>query len=470
MIKLIYNELIKIIRKKSFIIMILVMVGFGVITNLLYNSIDSIIDYSLEVTEEDYEIYDKNDKDDLPFYVNAKANYEFQRFQNKYDRDSWQYGYLKINREEISDIFYNIESYENKLTNSNEIYEMAKEEYELLKAKLENKDWKDIVKEEIASLEEAILETTDKTDKRTLEIKIEVLNRRLSENISFENYFNDSLLRYETAKITLLGYENIDISKLDIEEKTFYYDTRESYLSNEYILENKIKGMDDFNSNSTIFQHLFEEYTFVILIMIFMVSGSITSQEFSKGTIKLLLLKPYSRIKILLSKYIAVLINTLFSILLIYLIQLVVGSIILGSDTLNNPVLVYNCVSDSLKIYNLFDYSLLTILANLPQLIILGTLTFAASTIFNNTALAVVLGLGGFMSANIILSLISGLKKWWVKYLICFNWDFTPYIFGKAPLCEGLNFTTSFMICLITLIIMLVPTFIIFKKKDISNV
>ena len=51
-----------------------------------------------------------------------------------------------------------------------------------------------------------------------------------------------------------------------------------------------------------------------IIILILMVASTIVAEEFTTGTIKLLLIKPFSRGKILLSKYLTVI---LFSVLII---------------------------------------------------------------------------------------------------------------------------------------------------------
>ena len=76
--------------------------------------------------------------------------------------------------------------------------------------------------------------------------------------------------------------------------------------------------------------------------MIIMVAGTIVSEEFNKGTIKLLLVKPYSRYKILLSKFLTILIMIVFSILVVIGMELLVGGILFGFDSLSIPVVEYN--------------------------------------------------------------------------------------------------------------------------------
>ncbi len=83
------------------------------------------------------------------------------------------------------------------------------------------------------------------------------------------------------------------------------------------------------NNIRGILKIYFSEYGLFIIVMIVMIAGTIVSEEFNKGTIKLLLVRPYSRNKILLSKFITVLIMIIFSILAIVIMELLVGGMIL---------------------------------------------------------------------------------------------------------------------------------------------
>ena len=63
----------------------------------------------------------------------------------------------------------------------------------------------------------------------------------------------------------------------------------------------------------------FSEVNIFIIICIIMVSGSIVSDEYNKGTIKYLLIKPYKRYKILLSKLFSSIIIFVLSILMYFI-------------------------------------------------------------------------------------------------------------------------------------------------------
>lgn len=460
MIKLTLNEIIKVVKKKSFFIMLLVMIGYIIFTNLIYKSI-----YSLNNEINDYEILeDDSDNGDNVDYQTKK---EINTLANKYSKGSWQYNYILDN---AYNYIYEIKSYELGLDEDQELYEENKKNYDLFIQKIEKDDWKAIVKDEKKQYEEQ-LDSLDGREKEELKINIDGLNWRLEKNISFaDSEMNNILENYINLKTELLGYDDVD--ELSNNDKQTYYDLKENYLINEYSLKNNVNIGESSNAR-TVLVNFIDEYSLFILIMIFVVAGPIMSSEYNNGTIKLLLVRPYSRIKILLSKYFTVLITILVTILFAFLVQMLVGSIILGFDSFNIPVGVYNTVNDSLETYNVFAYTGLSILGHLPYFILIASLTFMVSTLFSSTAIATIVGfvasfLGDLFA--IFTTTATSVEKWWLKYIFSFNWDLTPYIFHKVPMLSNLTLNFSLMICLIYLLIILIPTFIIFKRKDINNV
>lgn len=469
MINLVRNELFKVIKKKGFIIMVIVMLAYAVLTNFIYKTLSSYILEGEEYINEDYaEMYDVNNREELPYYVEEKTSYDLYKLRENYKKDSWQYNYLV--QADVYDILYRINSYENKLSLNEEDYKSAKEEYDVIIKKLDTDDWKEIVESEKKSYEEQLLTEEDTKTKKELEIRIEEQSIRLDKDISYaKSYLNDALTNYIESKIALLEYEDKDISKLNKDEKDSYFEVREQYLANEYALENNV-DISTMGNLRTIMGSFFNEYLLMLVIMIFMIAGSITSQEFSKGTIKLLLLKPYSRVKILLSKYITVILSIFMAFIIMFIIQLVVGGIFFGFDSLSDPMIIYSNISDSITIVNVFKYVFMNFIGLLPCILLLATLAFAASTLFTNTALAVVIGFVGYIGGNMISELLISLKYWWIKYIFCFNWDLTPYIFNYSPSIKGVSMIFSIVVCVVYLLLLLVPTFILFKRKDITNV
>lgn len=506
MINLLKNEFIKSFHKKGIIILLIISVLFCILTNILYKTIDSLSnnmdDLSDSYVKEDYELakesYEEDkSSDNKDWYVSAKVEYDVYNIKSKYEKDSWQRAYI-VQDEELSDLVSIIDNYELGVTKDKDEYDKAKKDLEDFVYKLDNSDWKDIVNEQLkeVNLKLSIIDNKNKEveedskeeslekeiseeelyykslsdeeleiEKESLNIQKEILELQLKKNISYADTTKyNNLQGYKSSKIELLNYKNVD--KLDEEQKEQYYYLRENYFNFEYKLKyEKDAGM---TLKETLVSFL-NDYSLMIVIFIFMISGSIVSQEFNKGTIKLLLVKPYSRIKLLLSKYIVSLSSIFIGIFIMFIIQLIVGGIFFGFDSLTSKVMVYSNLSDSVSYMGIVQYLLLIVVSKLPQFILLCTLAFAASTIFNNTAIAIITGFVGYMGTDIVGAILSSIDKPIIKYFIGYNWDLSPYIFNSSPTIKGLSCLLSIIICIVYLLILIVPTFIVFKNKDIKN-
>ena len=134
------------------------------------------------------------------------------------------------------------------------------------------------------------------------------------------------------------------------------------------------------------------------------------------------------------------------------------------------PVVEYNFNTSSLQEINIFVYLIIQTLTQLPMIILLAVLAFAISTIFSNSALAITISLLGYMSTSIINQLVMAYNLGFMKYFVTMNWDLSMYLFGGLPLMEGMNMTMSIIICIAYSLIMMIPTFVIFKKRNIKNI
>ena len=152
------------------------------------------------------------------------------------------------------------------------------------------------------------------------------------------------------------------------------------------------------------------------------------------------------------------------------IMQFIVGGIFFGFDSLSIPAIEYNHNTGSIVEMNLLQGILLNALGRLPIYILIGTLAFAISSIFTNTAVAITISLLGYMGSSIVNQFAYYYKIAWLKYFVTPNWDLTQFFYGKLPITEGLNIGFSIVICLIYFVIMMVPTFIVFKKKNIKNI
>ena len=484
MSKLIKNELTKIFKKKSIYITLLVILAFVILTNCIYkffyNSSNFYGDTYIEYAKEELAKLDPNKVSDIKMYIDLKTTVEVYEMQEKYEKDDWRRDILSVQ----------VGTYVNEKNNylygeDKDLEKVAQVQEKINKVmeKLEKDDWRYFANEELenaklalSDLEEQKKNIEDKQEIKNLESSIEnakideeVARYRVDKDIKYGNdYRNRALNEYQSCAKNVKNYENSD-QKLEYSDQKRYNTNLEEREINRYIIENNV-DINKGNDIRGILRNFFSEYGLFIIVMVIMIAGTIVSEEFSKGTIKLLLVKPYPRYKILMSKWITVMIMILFSIVALIVMELIVGGVIFGYDSLSVPVLHYNFDTQSLEAINVFaDLGLQTI-TQLPKVILLAMLAFSFSTLFTNSAVAIAIPLLGYMSADVINSLVVNFKVDFMRFFVSLNWDFGQYLYGNLPKLEGLTLWFSAIICILYFVAMIIPTFITFKKRNIKNV
>ena len=486
MISLIKNELTKIFKKKGIYITILIVLAFAILTNCISKYFGSSNTYNAYYDEEyinsiKSQLSELNpDKtEDVQMYIDLKTLVDTHDIANKFELGSWQASIVQSTLSEYINeknmYLYGVEKDENK---ANETQEKIDE----LLEKLENDDWKYFAELDLQEATQT-LDNLEKQKEQTqnkqqlidinyqieqAKIEKEVAQYRVDKNIKYGNdYLNIALSQYETASQSLLRVDK-DVEKMEYSEKRDYNDNLSDKAISQYIIENNINNYR--GEVRGVLVDFFSQYGLFVIVIIVMIAGTIVSEEFNKGTIKLLLVKPYTRVKLLLSKYITTLIMIVFAIIIVVLIELLVGGVIFGLDSLETPVLQYNFNTNQVEEINIFAYLGIQAMAQLPMLILLATLAFALSTIFTNGAVAITIALLGYMSPSIINALVLQYDVQFMKYFVTMNWDLSQYLYGNLPSMEGMTLGFSVIMCLIYLFVMLIPTFIIFKKKNIKNI
>ena len=485
MINLVKNELNKTFKKKSMMVLLVIILLFIVLTNFIYHTFyneDGIMNE--KSYEEDIAYYEKSlkglnlsNEDDLNDYITYKTEIEVIKLSQEYKNDSWQSFVIKNN---ISDLISEINYYTYKVNKDNtKLKELKAKKNKMIK-NLENNDWqsflKNELKEESNSLKEKeilLSKEKNKTKKVNLikeisiiKLNIEALNYRLDKNISYDkSYLNTALEKYYNFKKEELDYNE---KKASYNEKRAFNNSLTEMAKNKYTLDHEQNILNERNTRG-ILGNLFSEYEMIMVVAIIMISGSIVSEEFSKGTIKLLLIRPHSRIKILTSKLISCFISILIVFAAIVILQLIVGGIFFGFSSLSLPIVIYNFSNKSIETYNVFIYLLILLLAHLPKYILLVTLAFCISTIFKNTALATTIGILGYISSEVINLVVINKNIEQFKIFVTLNWNIEQYLFGNLPEFSYVTLPFSIFICIIYFVIMLIPTYIIFNKTNIRN-
>ena len=299
-----------------------------------------------------------------------------------------------------------------------------------------------------------------------MKISKQGLEWRLEKNIPFDNSFSSlKIIDYVNSSQYINGIKYKENKTK--EEQLNYDESLKNANIDKYYIENNIVIEKDNNAGDTL-ANIMNEYGMFIIIFSIIVAGTIVSNESQKGTIKLLLTRPYTRNKILLSKYIVSVLSIFMFIAVFMITEFIVGGIADGFNTFKIPMVDYNIKANSIVVMSVFKYSIIKTLMILPVVLLLSTLGFAFSTITSNSAVSVAMPILGYMGSNIINYFIERVKI--LKYFVTANWDLSIYMFGGKGLADGLNFTSSVIICIIYLLVMIITTFIVFNKRDIKNV
>ncbi|MBC1209416.1 ABC transporter permease subunit [Listeria booriae] len=217
---------------------------------------------------------------------------------------------------------------------------------------------------------------------------------------------------------------------------------------------------------------------FLVALFSIVIASSVVASEFSFGTIKLLLIRPYKRWEILLSKYIVVMLHAvvlaLFTLLITYLISGVLTSF--GSltqdvsdiiptysengDILNTGLTAINALSTQLGFF-------------LVELIFSMSIAFMVSSLLRSQALAVGIGLFLLFINSIAggITLMLAEKFEWFKYIFV-----TPLYYinmnsngmGNMEINSGLSTGLAIGILAVYYVVFMALSFIFFQKRDVS--
>lgn len=231
---------------------------------------------------------------------------------------------------------------------------------------------------------------------------------------------------------------------------------------NEYRLEHDIPFREKYNGWSFVKDN--SELILLAGLFTIVISAGIVASEFNWGTIKLLLIRPINRSKILLSKYLTVLLFALMMIGILFCFSALLGVILFGLPEQALPYLNYfngKVTEQNMIVYLIIYYGLGSI-----EMIMLTTMAFMISSVFRNSSLAIGLSLFLMFTGGQFTALLS-MKFDWAKYILFANTNLMQYIEG-TPLLEGMTMSFSIIMLIIYFVIFQFLAFYVFKKRDVA--
>lgn len=213
-------------------------------------------------------------------------------------------------------------------------------------------------------------------------------------------------------------------------------------------------------------------YLFIPL-MVAVVGADIVSSEHSTGSIKLLLTRPVSRWKVLLSKLLTLILFVSLIIVLTGLLAYLMSGVVFGYGGWTEPVLTgYEITNNELSttsVYTVEQWQFMLMEYGLAwfSCTVVACLSLLVSVLVRNTAT----GMGIMMSTLIAGSILSSMASSWTdsKYLFMLNLQTTDFLSGSLPAVPGLTLSFSLTVLSIWAAAALIIAFTIFSKKDVLN-
>lgn len=432
MINLIKNELFKIFKKKTFYVMLIIVFGLTLLGGYLTKKFN-------ERSIFNFEIGNTSKKGDAQSY----AADEIDKLKNKYGKTYKRAIIMDYQKYREGD---NLESYfANQFLKKPKNDALYKEF--LSDLKLPYKEYFKKAKAKALKIE----------DKKLRDVMVYRADYYLKHNI--ENNLR-AIVMIENYTLDALSYSMGEIPRASEYSK--------GLALSKYKLEHEIyKDNELFNLNMG--------YGIFIVIFIGVIAGSIVSTEYAKGTIKFLLMKPFSRTKIYLSKVIAAFIAFIAFLVAIHFAVYLSNAIFDGfsftsyvyySDKLNKVVEI-----------NAIKYLLMSNILYLPYYLLLLALAIFISSATISSAAGTAITIGAPILFQLAESMIYQFRYKILTVFPPLHSDFRYLITGakhpvKVKFDFAYNYTwvSSLIIVSATILGLLVLGALIFKKRDVKNI
>lgn len=230
---------------------------------------------------------------------------------------------------------------------------------------------------------------------------------------------------------------------------------------NQYHLDHNLPPTEQ-----TLWGNMLKAANLVTVVTVFtvIIAADSIAGEFSGGTIKLLLIRPVSRSKILLSKYISTLVFSVLLLLVLFISAFFVSGLLQGFRDVGAPY-VYASSDGIVHAVNIIQHAISTYLYQCVQMIIIVTMAFMISAVFRSSSFAIALSVAIMFAGSGIAAFLAQFS--WAKYFLFENTDLTQYLNG-SPNIPGMTLSFSVTVLIVYFAVFNALSWIIFKKRDVA--
>ncbi|QQZ60400.1 ABC transporter permease subunit [Paenibacillus sonchi] len=272
------------------------------------------------------------------------------------------------------------------------------------------------------------------------------------------NNTNSQDWRAETTQVVQQYEERLKITELS---PTLRADAENKLKIAKYRLEN---NLPEPSNNPWAALLTFSGLIEMVVVFAIIIAADMVAGEYSNGTMKLLLIRPHSRAKILFSKYIAVSLFAIVMLMLLVICGYAANALFYGLGNIHTTDLFLNQHGQVVQLNVLVQIIKMYGLSIFP---VMGyvTLAFAVSTVLQSSVLALGISLFIMIVGNSMIEATA--KMEWLKYLPFANSDISLYIYHLPARPEmTLNFSIAVLLVYIAALTLL--SWFVFKKRDVS--
>ena len=420
----------------------------------------------------------------LEYYVPfeyVEANYKFLLKDEKVWKENYKEVEEKFNQAEetlnnskdnIKFVESKIEYYENSLKENNDFLKEVNDKDEKNRINALNKAYEYDL--DILNYTKQLIISKDKEfDINYLKLCIDLIE--LNDSYYIESYSKmtekEFILSLSPEDKNIMTYEKyLKIFDLNLESQ------KQEIQKKEYALKNNLydSAYDSENVGRSLVKSGYSTGTIFILISVMI--SIIIAKEFTTGSIRLLMIRPVKRWKILFSKLLAILIMTLIMTIIAYLSLLISCLIIYGIDILNIPNLeIINSKVEEQSIFiQSVNYTLLTLISTFSLICIAVTLA-----VFSRSPAATIAGSLAIYFGSMLFNMeMVYTPQFWMQYTIIpyinfmnFSDNIISNIIMQNNIKYGLDITIErgiITFVVLSLVLLIIST-IRFNKMDIKN-
>lgn len=211
--------------------------------------------------------------------------------------------------------------------------------------------------------------------------------------------------------------------------------------------------------------------TLLLPLMMMVIASDLVSSEHSAGTVKALLTRPARRWRILLSKYLTLVLAVSFVITMFGLFSTLISGMVFGFQGWEAPVLTGFSMSgeqmDLSGVHFVPQWQYIVMEFGLAWFVslVVATISFMLSVLVRSTAA----GMGIMLACLIAGMILRGMVESWesAQYLFMVNLDLIKYLTDAAPPIQGMTLGFSLLVLLVWGVAALVVSFVSFTRKDV---